>query len=40
MLGRFAKADEKLLFEAFTHTYEALEEMIEKGIDTAMCHYN
>lgn len=40
VLGRFAKADEKLLFEAFEHTYEALEEMIEKGIDTAMCHYN
>ena len=40
VLGRFAKADEKLLFDAFANTYEALEEMIEKGIDTSMCHYN
>lgn len=40
VLGRFSKADEKLMFEAFGHCYEALEEMIEKGIDSAMCHYN
>ena len=40
VLGRFPKADEKLMFEAFGHCYEALEEMIEKGIDSAMCHYN
>ncbi len=40
VLGRFSKEDEKAMFEAFAKAHDALEEMIEKGIDTAMCHYN
>ena len=40
VLGRFPKADEKLMFEAFSNAYNALEEMIKDGIDSAMCHYN
>ncbi len=40
VLGRFPKSDEKIMFEAFEKTCDALEEMLEKGIDIAMCHYN
>ena len=40
VLGRFSKSEEKAMFDAFVRVNEALEEMIEKGIDTAMCHYN
>jgi PTH1 family peptidyl-tRNA hydrolase len=40
VLGRFPKADEKLMFDAFSRTYDALCEMIKEGIDTAMCHFN
>jgi PTH1 family peptidyl-tRNA hydrolase len=40
VLGSFSKQDKEKLFEAFENVEKALCEMLEKGIDTAMCHYN
>ncbi len=40
VLGRFSKSEEKAMFDAFVKVNDALEEMIAKGIDSAMCRYN